>query len=665
MLDTVERVFCFVKSFHHPYSNWIIENLDNYNYKEILLDRIYQELRHDSPKEDLPDDIKTKLEKLPIDERKELISRTKDGSSVLFVACKKGNLDVVKFLIEVCNADPEQIGIYEVVDEQTVHRVTPLWAAAVSGHLNVVEYLVLKAKVDINSCSDSGSTVVRSCCYMLHYDIVNFLIQNGADISKANEYGGNCLINSVTSYKLCKLLLEHGADVNACDLQNKTALHYSIHEHNFEVSVLLLNYGADPTITTRNGEDALCSACLKMEINTFNYLIKNVHYTNERIANAYELIGCSILDEHKDVKGALEYWHKALLIRSTSEPRPIVKRNLVPPKKVYQYVTEFQTHEELDSLSTNIDLIRIQSLLICERILGADNRNTVFRLMYRGASYLDNLQYRRCISLWKYSLELRFKIDSIFHSESSFGAQALVRQFLYLSNSTSDLHDESLQFDDVYETLELFYNQFDFAVESLKIQPVYKEHLKYFDEILKMSVNLLYILNKIQETKEHYSKLVRIAVKLIKFDPRTSQGDSLLHLVVSSGSNLKSTFEMNADKLFPNHELSQLLLSCGADPNTINKIKNAPLHLACTRLNYDKRVVDLLLDNGAHLDQSNFNGNQPLKQLLSIKESKIEPMKYISLKCLAARKVNQIYSSHKEKFRNREASFLEDFVNLH
>lgn len=71
---------------------------------------------------------------------------------------------------------------------------------------------------------------------MLHYDIVNFLIQNGADILKPNEYGGNCLINSVTSYKLCKLLLEHGADVNAYDLHNKTALHYSIHEHNFEVS---------------------------------------------------------------------------------------------------------------------------------------------------------------------------------------------------------------------------------------------------------------------------------------------------------------------------------------------------------------------------------------------------------------------------------------------
>lgn len=76
---------------------------------------------------------------------------------------------------------------------------------------------------------------------MSHYNIVKFLIENGADISKSNEYGGNCLINSITSYKLCKLLLDHGADVNACDLSNKSALHYSIDEHNHEVAGKFLN----------------------------------------------------------------------------------------------------------------------------------------------------------------------------------------------------------------------------------------------------------------------------------------------------------------------------------------------------------------------------------------------------------------------------------------
>ena len=240
----------------------------------------------------------------------------------------------------------------------------------------------------------------------------------------------------------------------------------------------------------------------------------------------------------------------------------------------------------------------------------------------------------------------------------------MVRQFLNLSNCNSlDLYEESLRFDDVLETLELFFSQFEFIMNHLKIEPVFKKHLEDFDEILKMIINLLHILNKVQENEEQRKQLIRMAIKLIKFDPRTSQGDSLLHLIVSNSSTMK-TFDPNGDKIFPSYDLTLLLLNCGANPNTINKLKNAPLHLACTRPNYDKRIVDLLLDSGAHLDQSNFNGNQPLKQLLSIKESKIKPLKYITLRCLAARKLHQIYSTQKE-FKSSDASFLEDFVNIH
>lgn len=121
-------------------------------------------------------------------------------------------------------------------DDNSVHLVTPLWAASVSGQTDVVRYLVLEAKVDVNACSDSGSTPVRSACFMTHYDIVKFLIEHGADISKKNQNGGTCLINSVQSVGLCELLLKNGADVNAQDIQNKTALHYAIQEHRLETT---------------------------------------------------------------------------------------------------------------------------------------------------------------------------------------------------------------------------------------------------------------------------------------------------------------------------------------------------------------------------------------------------------------------------------------------
>ena len=92
--------------------------------------------------------------------------------------------------------------------------------------------------------SDTGSTPVRSACFMTHLDIVTYLVENGADILKPNYNGGTCLINSVQSVPLCEFLLKHGANVNAQDIQFKTALHYAIQEHRFETTKLLLEHGA-------------------------------------------------------------------------------------------------------------------------------------------------------------------------------------------------------------------------------------------------------------------------------------------------------------------------------------------------------------------------------------------------------------------------------------
>ena len=92
---------------------------------------------------------------------------------------------------------------------------------SVAGKVKVVEVLV-KYGADVNSVSDTGSTPVRSACFMTHLDVVRLLVANNADIQKPNHNGGTCLINSVQSVELCKFLLENGAAVNAEDIQNKT-----------------------------------------------------------------------------------------------------------------------------------------------------------------------------------------------------------------------------------------------------------------------------------------------------------------------------------------------------------------------------------------------------------------------------------------------------------
>ena len=137
---------------------------------------------------------------------------------------------------------------------------------------------------------------------MTHLDIVSYLVECGADILKANYNGGTCLINSVQSVQLCLYLLQHGASVNARDIQNKTALHYAIQEHRFETTKLLLDHGADPYAKSRYNDDALQTACLKGAAQIFLYLIDRIPYDPERLADAHELMGSTFLDEHTDTQ---------------------------------------------------------------------------------------------------------------------------------------------------------------------------------------------------------------------------------------------------------------------------------------------------------------------------------------------------------------------------
>lgn len=74
-------------------------------------------------------------------------------------------MEIAEFLISECLADIEQRGLFENPEDSTVHHVTPLWCAAVLSKLPIVRYLV-HAGADINAVSDSGSTSVRSSCFM-------------------------------------------------------------------------------------------------------------------------------------------------------------------------------------------------------------------------------------------------------------------------------------------------------------------------------------------------------------------------------------------------------------------------------------------------------------------------------------------------------------------
>lgn len=145
-------------------------------------------------------------------------------------------------------------------------------------------------------------------------------------------------------------------------------------------------------------------------------LVENVSYSAERLADANELMGSTFFDDHNDTQMALQYWRSAMLLRmaNSTDSVPLPKRPVISKLETYKNAVEFSNMTELNAISLDLDAIRIQSLLICERILGPLHKDTIFRLMFRGASYADSLRYLNIRLIFRKHLIARNNMYSSF-----------------------------------------------------------------------------------------------------------------------------------------------------------------------------------------------------------------------------------------------------------
>lgn len=625
----------------------------------------------------LSQSVKTRLEKCSTDLRRDIVSGLKDGCSPLFMACKLGHYNIAKYLIDSCEADIEQKGRFEAPDDHHIHSVSPIWVAAVSGNLRVVE-LLIDYGANINSLSDTGSTPLRSVCFLCkdddvsqpsdvgdnlelfsnntsspsdeYMDIVKLLVENGADILKPNFNGGTCLINSLHNYELTKYIIDHGADVDSPDHQSKTALHYAIQDGHLEVVKLLLSHGANPMLHANFCDDALQLSCLGGHLDIFAHLISATKYSKQRLSDAYKLLGSSILELHGDIPQVNKLWKKALEVskEDSSESSDLYQNDQsfissfnqcdIRRSVAFGDITEFRNEHELQSLTP--DHYRIQSLVISERILGSDHRETIQRILYRGSFYLNSLRPDRCIDLWIYALRLRLHHKSIFHFESFFAAQALTKLFFDI------LHQyHFVMYQDVYDVLSLLIDQLDGCERHLSLKPTSCLHEEIYDLLLGIIVKQLTLLNSISIKTNEMRLTSQLIIKLISISPRTSNGSSLLHVCISPGVIDGEAYKLSKDGISSLEGIIKLFIQNGIEVDATNCDGLSPLQVLCSvgmRVADKKRLVRSLVERGAHIDRRPASPEQGESIRQTLREAGIDVFKHVKLSCLAASKVAEL-----------------------
>ena len=138
-------------------------------------------------------------------------------------------------------------GLVDINCVRRAWKTTPLCEAAMHGHKDVVE-LLLDAGAEPNKANIYGETPLFRATGYGHNEVIEALLTKGADPNRQNNNGITPLHWAVDCgyIDVLKLLLESGADPNKQDRAMRTPLHMAVDSGHKEMVKLLLDKGAEP-----------------------------------------------------------------------------------------------------------------------------------------------------------------------------------------------------------------------------------------------------------------------------------------------------------------------------------------------------------------------------------------------------------------------------------
>ncbi|XP_033323781.2 protein fem-1 homolog CG6966 isoform X1 [Megalopta genalis] len=586
------------------------------------------------------------------DEIESLVGAKTHGATPLVMACRNGHYDVAEYLIEKCGANIEQSGSV-VFDGDTIGGASPLWCAAATGHYALVKLLVKKG-AQVNTYTVTQSTPLRAACFDGYYDIVKLLVNCGANIEIANHHGHTCLM--IACYKghvsIVRYLLALKADVNRKSAKGNTALLDGAESGSLEIVKMLIKHGAKIDVDCC-GTTPFLMAAVTGHKHIVEYFISMSHLVSRKeCIDALELLGATYMDKNRDMVGAKELWKRAMVERYLPGLPPIPKPTPQPPVAAYNFVREICDPAELEEL-TDPEEMWMQALVIRERILGSAHPDTHYYIRYRGAVYADGGQFNRCIELWNHALDVQQSTLEPLNPMTQTSLSNFTNLFYSMlrrqtSTERKDLGTEILRvFKKAVLELEL----------GMKVLNKVCEDNLHFTKLLMIALNLACLLTRdlADEGSDEYIAVHKALYELVRVVP------NVLHVICSGQDTFIGEY-VTPDFLSSN--LASTLIKVGADVNARDAEGNTPLHfVARTHFSicrWGRRLVFTLLEAGAHIDCVNNNG-ESFETLIRDKRlyHSVEPVKYITLACLAARIVRKTYKL------DQIPKHLRSFVQMH
>ncbi|APR98948.1 ankyrin repeat domain-containing protein [Wolbachia endosymbiont of Folsomia candida] len=231
------------------------------------------------------------VRKIDPDKLSEFVNaKNNDDITLLHSAVESGKLDVVKYLIEyIEKINPNKLGEFGFINAKDNYGITPLHRASSMGNLEIVQYLigyVEKINLDklsefVNTENNYGITPLHSAVESGKLDIVEHLVGKRANVYAENKGKETPLHIAAKrrSWEVVKYLIKHVEEtdldklsefVNAKDNNGITPLHSAVESGKLEEIKYLVGKGAD----VKDNETLLHSAVKSGKLEVVKYLVK-------------------------------------------------------------------------------------------------------------------------------------------------------------------------------------------------------------------------------------------------------------------------------------------------------------------------------------------------------------------------------------------------------
>ncbi|CAC5354915.1 unnamed protein product [Mytilus coruscus] len=188
-----------------------------------------------------------------------------------------------------------------------IYYTTPLIESAMRGYFDIVHFLIVNVKCDVNNTDSIYSSPLYKASERGHSAVAKFLLENNADISLCNKYEMSPL------YVACKeghkdtveLLLQNNADVNQCDDDGISPLYAVCKRGHKDIVEVLLENNAHVNQCDNHGKSPLHVACNGGHKDIVEVLLANNVYVHQCDEDSEFPLYVACEGGHKDIAEVL------------------------------------------------------------------------------------------------------------------------------------------------------------------------------------------------------------------------------------------------------------------------------------------------------------------------------------------------------------------------